>query len=337
MPDLSLRSRSKVVSLERERLRGSSAKIPGSEPRVTEARNPEAPWPRRRESSGCGIPRSCRTEVMFSSVRRWRVFSPIPQRSFSATPSRNASVFADAHLDEPVGLARVRGHLREVLVRPDAHGDGQARALLHLRLQPRAGVPRGTEQPLGSRQVEERLVDRDLLQVRRVPGEDLHHLAGHLEVALHAHREVHALRAAAVRLGDGHGGVDAEPPRLVGARRDDAAPPGRRADDDRLGPSGTGRPAAPRRRRRRRGRRGRPGDGSPGCSCASPRAFTSGSPGSARPAPGLRSASRAAPRTLTAMSGESNSAVSVMRKPWPMGRDSCSGRGSGGKAPTSSR
>ena len=88
------------------------------------------------------------------------------------------------------------------------------------------GGRRWTEQPFGAREVEKRLIHGDLLHVGGVPAEDAHDLARNLQVPIHAHRQVHPLGAAAIRLGDGHGRMDAEAARLVRAGGDDAAMPG---------------------------------------------------------------------------------------------------------------
>ena len=82
--------------------------------------------------------------------------------------------------------------------------------------------------------VEERLVDRDRLDLRREPAKDGHDVARRLLVAPAVDRQEHAVRAAPDRLAQRHRRVDAEPARLVARRRHDPAAARVAADDDRL-------------------------------------------------------------------------------------------------------
>jgi len=59
-------------------------------------------------------------------------------------------------------------------------------------------------------------------------------MTGDLRVSPHPHRKINALGTKLESLGDGHGGMQAEGPGLVGTGRNDASMSRRRADDHRL-------------------------------------------------------------------------------------------------------
>ena len=86
--------------------------------------------------------------------------------------------------------------------------------------------------------VEERLVQADRLDQRRVGREDRHHLLGQLAVALRAAGQEDAVRAAARRRAQRHGRLDAELARLVRGGHHHAALVRAAADDDRLAAQG---------------------------------------------------------------------------------------------------
>ena len=169
------------VALERRFAgEGPAARLLGKDSRVPAARggarNPAAPAPRRRESSGRGMPRSCFTEVMFSSVSRCSVFSPMPHRSFSARPSRNASAPSASTSTSPSGFPAFVASLARYLFGPIPTEIASPVLLLHFKFQPAARARRGTEEPLGPREIEERLVDGDLLDVGGVARQYSHDL-----------------------------------------------------------------------------------------------------------------------------------------------------------------
>ena len=125
------------------------------------------------------------------------------------------------------------------------------------RIRARSSV--ATSRPVPSRRrtprdVDERLVDRQLLDERGDDREDRHHLVALLGVAIEPRRQEHAVRAGAAGAPRRHRGVDAERARFVARRAHDAPVPGT-ADDHRLGRARSGRRAARPTRRTRRGRR----------------------------------------------------------------------------------
>ncbi len=93
--------------------------------------------------------------------------------------------------------------------------------------------------------VEERLVDRDRLDQRRVAPEDRHDVSAGDLVATTVDRQEHGVRAAAVRLAQRHRRVDPERARLVARRRHDARARPRRPQP----PTTTGRPRSSGRSR----------------------------------------------------------------------------------------
>ena len=102
--------------------------------------------------------------------------------------------------------------------------------------------------------VDERLVDRELLDERRDRREDRHDLVALLDVARHARRHERRLRARLAGPRHRHRGAHAERARFV-ARRADHAAVAEAADDHRLPAQARDRRAVRPRRRTRRGRR----------------------------------------------------------------------------------
>ena len=151
-------------------------------------------------------------------------------------------LLAQRHDDQPVGLLQVRRDLGDELGAGDPDRGGQPDLGPDVVLDPAGDGRAVAEQDRGPGHVEERLVDRDRLDQRRVAPEDGHDVAAGGLVATAIDRQEDGVRTAPVRLAQRHRGVDAEATGFVARGRDDTAavlatrPP----DDDRqatqLGP-----------------------------------------------------------------------------------------------------
>src|SRR5207302_454082 len=92
-------------------------------------------------------------------------------------------------------------------------------------------------EPVGAGEVEVELVARRRPDDRREPPQHLADVPALGGARLPGDRDDHRFGAEPQRAGHRHGGMHAEPPRLVGGRRDDAAAVGRAADDEAGRPS----------------------------------------------------------------------------------------------------
>ena len=129
---------------------------------------------------------------------------------------------ARRHDDQAVGLAQLRRDLRHELRRPDPDRRREPDLGADRRLDRAPDRLAVAEQRLRAGDVEEGLVDRDRLHLRREPPQDRHHLAADLLVLAPVDRQEHALRTEPARRPQRHRGVDAELARLVRGRRYDA-------------------------------------------------------------------------------------------------------------------
>ena len=124
---------------------------------------------------------------------------------------RNASSAPGRDHEQPVGLGHAAGHLGQVLGGGHAHRDRQADPLADLTPQAHRDLRRRPRDPLHPADVEEGLVDREPLDQRRGPLEDVEHRPAGLDVGGPPGRHDHGLRA--------------QPPRP----RRRSSPPGRRS------------------------------------------------------------------------------------------------------------
>ena len=174
------------------------------------------------------------------SARTARVWAPTPHRRQIGRGARNASSPPAGTTTRPSGLRRSDAILATSLVEAtptDAVNWASARIAARIRTAISWGGPKSASR---AGDVEERFVDRDLLDARREPAEDLHHGAARLAVAVAVDREEGAVRAERGRGPEGHRGPHAEGTRLVAGGADDPARAGIAAHDDRpatkLGP-----------------------------------------------------------------------------------------------------
>ena len=135
--------------------------------------------------------------------------------------------------DEAVRLLEIRGQFREEFIRRDADRGDEARLFADLRLELLGISARRLHQELHARDIEKRLVDGQRLDNGRVARKDREDRLRHRAVMRVVAFDKDALRAEPLRPHDWHRRVHAEPPRLVGAGRDDTAP-GKPADNQRL-------------------------------------------------------------------------------------------------------
>ena len=156
-----------------------------------------------------------------------------PRAASTGSGCRNASSVPGSTTSRPSGFARSLASLARsfVVATPtDAVSPVSARMRAAQELRAISGpVP---SEPPCTGHVEERLVERDRLDERRDVAQDRHHLRARLRVRVEARREEHRVRARPPGPGHRHRGMDAERPRLVARRRDDA-PVAEPADDDR--------------------------------------------------------------------------------------------------------
>ncbi len=135
---------------------------------------------------------------------------------------------ARRHLEQAVGLGRIARDLRDHLHRPDPDRHREPGLRAHPRAQALPHVGGRTEQALGAREVEERLVEREAFDRGREVAEYLEDGPGLARVLLHVSAQEDEVRAQAPRLVARHRRVHAEDPRLVARGRHDAPRPLRR-------------------------------------------------------------------------------------------------------------
>src|SRR2546425_4003316 len=134
---------------------------------------------------------------------------------------------------EPVGLLKLGRHLRDDVVRGQPRRRRQAGLGQDASLDQADRGERAAEERLGSAEVNERLVDRYGFYERRKVDEDAHDLNRNALVFPQVHRQKGGVRAEPRRAADRHRRADAEPPRFIGSRGDDAAAGRAGAHDDR--------------------------------------------------------------------------------------------------------
>ncbi len=139
-------------------------------------------------------------------------------------------------------LVEAGGQLGQQFGGPDADGASDAVRVVHLLLDAQGDGARRAEQPPAAGDVEVGLIDGGDLDEVGVPPQQLDDAAVHSEIGLHVDRQEHPPRAEPLGLEDGHGAVDAEDARLVGAGGDHAAAAALAADDHRR-PRSSGRRA----------------------------------------------------------------------------------------------
>src|SRR3569833_2013049 len=124
---------------------------------------------------------------------------------------------------QAIRLVDIRGDLRRELDRRDADRRDELGLGRHALLARARDRHRVAEQAFAAGTVEERLVERQPLDLGRVVAEDLEEDVRGLDVALHPVLDDDRVRAAPHRLRHRHRALDPEHPRFVAARRDDAA------------------------------------------------------------------------------------------------------------------
>ncbi len=129
---------------------------------------------------------------------------------------------------EPVRLRRARGHLRERLRAGHADADREPEVVANLLPQLRGYPLGGPGDPLEAADVEERLLEREPLDRRRRPAEDLEELPARPRVLVEVRVDRDRLGAEPTRRVSAHASCDAAGLRLVARRHDDTG-----ADDDR--------------------------------------------------------------------------------------------------------
>ena len=162
-----------------------------------------------------------------------RVAGPTPHSRDTGSGARNACSVPGTTASTPSGLARSLASLARNFVEATPTDQAQAGLGEHPAPDRRRDLLGLAEQPPCAGDVEERLVDRELLDERRDRREDRHDLAALLGVARHARREERRLRARLAGAGHRHRRVHAERACLVAGGADDAPVP-EAADDDRL-------------------------------------------------------------------------------------------------------
>ena len=166
----------------------------------------------------------------------------MPSRSSAAsnafpTPQISETGFGQRFLladhREAARLVEVGGDLGEILAVGEPHRDGDADLLLDLAGEARQHQRRRhAVQPLGSREIEEGLVDRQRLDHRRQRLHQLAHLAADADIFLHIGRDDDRLRAGFQRLEHRHRRAHAlDAGDVAGGGYDTALAA---ADDDRL-------------------------------------------------------------------------------------------------------
>ena len=126
------------------------------------------------------------------------------------------------HDREPVGLVEIGRNLRDELARRDTGRRGELELLLDVCFdRARNGDPIA-EQRLARGHIEERFIDGQPFDERRVPTKDLEDLRAHLAVAVATRLDNDRVRTLPQRFHHRHRGVRTERARLVGCCRDDA-------------------------------------------------------------------------------------------------------------------
>ena len=135
--------------------------------------------------------------------------------------------------EQPVRLGHAAGHLGQVLGGGHPDGDRQADPLADLTPQAHRDLRGRPRDPLHPADVEEGLVDREPLDQRRGPLEDVEHRPAGRDVGGPPGRHDHGLRAQPPRPPAAHRPLDAVRAGLVARRQHDPRP-----DDHRPAPQG---------------------------------------------------------------------------------------------------
>ena len=157
---------------------------------------------------------------------------------FDETP-----LFTVAHHPHTCGFCHIRRHLGDRTRRGDSSAGGQPQLVVN-RLTDlsdnaldrciRIGVLRGAIHSFTLREIEKILVDTRRTHDRRVPLEDLLHLARIAATFTVTPADVDGIRRQAVRLGNAHTRTHAEGTHFITGRRDHAAGTGQGSHDDGL-------------------------------------------------------------------------------------------------------
>ncbi len=215
-------STSKVCSWLTDFAAASPVTGDGSMPRARSCS--VAPWaPRRRTRTSTGS--TARSPIVRTpcSARTTRVCSPTPHRRRIGSGARKAASSPGRTTTRPSGFRRSEAILATSLVVGNADARGETDLVAHRGPDLAGDGFRWAEERLAPRHVEERLVDRDLLQERREAAQDLHHPAALAAVLRPVDREEGAAGAERRGGAEGHRRVDAEGAGLVAGGRDDAA------------------------------------------------------------------------------------------------------------------
>ena len=129
---------------------------------------------------------------------------------------------AGRHDHQTVRLAVFRGDLRDEPVGRDADRHGQLDLVADVLLDAPADCFARPEQRLRAGQIEERLVDRDLLDDRRVAAQDRHYLLADAAVLAAVNGHEDQLRTQGDRRAGRHGRANAIWPRLVAGGHHDS-------------------------------------------------------------------------------------------------------------------
>ena len=157
---------------------------------------------------------------------------------FDETP-----LFTVAHHPHTCGFCHIRRHLGDRTRRGDSSAGGQPQLVVNrltylsdnaLDRCIRIGVLRGAIHSFTLREIEKILVDTRPTHDRRVPLEDLLHLARIAATFTVTPADVDGIRRQAVRLGNAHTRTHAEGTHFITGRRDHAAGTGQSSHDDGL-------------------------------------------------------------------------------------------------------
>ena len=188
--------------------------------------------------------------------QRRRVLAPTPHRRSIASGARNSASVPAGTTTSPSGFFRSEAILatsRLAATPTDAVSSTSSRMACLIFRPTSSPVPNSASR---AGQVQERLVDRERLDERREPAQDVHDLAADSRVLATVDRDEDRVGTQSAGRAQRHRRADAEDARLVRSSADYAAvvgPPA--ADDDRLAAQLPVCHAAQRRRRTRRGRR----------------------------------------------------------------------------------
>ena len=204
-----------------------------------------------RRTSASSSSATCRTVPIPRARSFAAVTRPTPHSRSTGSGCRNASSSLRRDHQQSVGLGDGARHLGEELRARDADADREPDFGADLAPEPRGDLGRGAGDPLEPADVEERLVDRERLDIGRKSLEHREHRLARLAVGGHPRRDDGGVRAQPPCLGAAHRGLDPVRTSLRSSPR--ARLPPRRSPAGRVA---EGRRAARPTRRTSRGRRG---------------------------------------------------------------------------------